>query len=53
MVSRLVHAALLMILAGLMFAAIGDQAAAIAACAIGTAIGITAAWLDPTIRPWN
>ena len=49
---RLARACVTLVAVGILFAFIGDQGAALAACAIGAALGIVATWHSP-IEPWH
>jgi hypothetical protein len=49
---RLARACVALVAVGIMFAVIGDQRAAMAACGIGAALGIVATWHSP-IEPWH
>jgi hypothetical protein len=49
---RLARASIALVAIGLLFAFIGDQGAALAACAIGVLCGLVATWHSP-IEPWH
>lgn len=49
---RLSRACIALVGSGVLFAVAGDERAALAACAIGAALGMIATWHSP-IEPWH
>lgn len=52
-IDGLCRVSLVSLCGAVLFAAIGDQGAALASCGLGLLCGIVASWHDPTIRPWQ